>query len=166
MTSYHSAGKLSQNSFLTDPLVPDPENLPVPLGWSLLVRPYPVKETTKGGIIMSSSDIDYTNNTTNIGRVVAIGPCCWSQPQHRNIHGEKFNWVEVGDFVSYPKHTGGKRKFKGVSFIILNDDEITDFLPDPLVFNEVGNQMNIPEDDLKKYNTVYNPNYKQKGNKE
>lgn len=160
MSAYQGAGKLSQNSFITDPTVPDPENLPQPLGWTILVRPYPVKETTKGGIIMSSGEVDYINNTSNIGRVVAVGPCCWSQPQHRDKHGNKFDWVKVGDFISYPKHTGGKRKFKGVSFILLNDDEITDFLPDPLVFNEVGNQMDIPEEDLKKYNTIYNENYK------
>ena len=70
----------------------------------------------------------------------------------------------MGDFVAYPKHVGAKRKFKGVSYVVLNDDEITDFLPDPQVFNEDGCKLNIPKEDLEMYNTIYNPNFKTKGN--
>lgn len=161
--TFQAVGRLNKNDWVTDPTTPDPENLPVPLGWNLIIRPYPVEEKSTSGIILTSESIDFMNGTTNIGRVVAIGPCCWSQSQHKNIKGERFNWVDVGDFVAYPRNCGYKRKFKGVSYIILGDDEVTDFLPDPRVFDETGYKINIPEDHLKKYNTVFNPNFKSKG---
>jgi hypothetical protein len=67
--------------------------------------------------------------------------------------------VKIGDFVSFPKHTGAFRKFKGVSFVILGDDQIIERLPDPLVFgedNESYMNIDIPKEDLEKYNTIYN----------
>lgn len=156
--SYQTNSKLSKNEWITNPQVKDPENLPEPLGWTILVRPYPVKEQTKAGIILASESIDYINGLVNVGRVVKIGPCAYMRPDHK-IKGEQKNWVEVGDFVSWPRHVGAKRKFKGVSFVVLNDDELVEKLPDPMVFNEESFQMEIPEEDLKNYNTIYNPNY-------
>ncbi len=160
---FQAGGRLDNAEWVTDPLVNDPENLPVPLGWTILVRPYPVQEKTQGGIILSTDDRNMMANITNIGRVVSIGKCAWNRPNHRDPQGKQFNWVEVGDFVAYPKHVGAKRKFKGVSFVVLNDDEITDFLPDPQVFNESGVKLDIPEEHLIKYNTIYNANFVTRG---
>jgi hypothetical protein len=43
---------------------------------------------------------------------------------------------------------------------MLVDDDIMEILPDPLVFaEEDSHNINIPEEDLKKYNSIYNPNY-------
>lgn len=153
MSSYQVSGSLQNNDFITDPEVPCPENLPEPLGWNLLVRPYPIETQTKGGIILSSDEVNYMNTVTNIGRVIKIGPCCWNKPEH----GEP--WVEEGDFVSYPKHVGSYRKFKGVSYVLLGDDEIVEKLPDPLVFDNDAQssylRINIPKEHLEKYNTIY-----------
>ena len=153
--SYLANTKLDQNTWITPPEVEDPANLPQPLGWCLLVRPYPIhQDKNKSSIIMSESEIDYMNYVTNIGRVVSIGPCCWQGAEHRQ-NGEQKNWVEVGDFISYPKNVGARRKFKGVSYVLLVDDEIVERLPDPQVFDNSYYRINIPEDHLKKYNTVH-----------
>ena len=149
---YAATSRLQNSDYVTDPRVPDPENLPEPLGWNLLVRPYPISEKTKSGLFLTSEDRDYLTMITNIGRVVSVGPCCWNKEEHGGP------WAQVGDFITYPKHTGAYRKFKGVSFVILGDDQIVERLPDPLVFGE-GSQsymnIDIPEEDLKKYNTIY-----------
>ncbi len=153
--AYQSKNKLSNNAWITDPRVPNPDNLPEPLGWHLLIRPYPVKEgerITKSGLVVSGSEIDFLNYVTNIGRVVAIGPCCYNRQEHK-VGGEKQAWVQVGDFVSFPKNVGSKRKFKGVSFIILADDEVVERLPDPQVFNDAYYQIDVPEEHMKLYNT-------------
>ena len=152
---YAPALKLDKNGWITDPKVPDPENIPKPLGWTLLVRPYPVTTSKRSSIIMPDTDIDYINYVSNIGRVVAIGPCCWNRPEHRDVNGERFDWVKIGDFVSYPKNTGARRKFKGVSFVHLVDDEIVEKLEDPQIFNDDYYTLDVPEEDLKKYNTIY-----------
>lgn len=155
-TSYQSNTKLDKNGWITDPSIPDPENLPIPLGWCLLVRPYPITANrAKTSLIMVDETADYMNYVTNIGRVVSVGPSCWSRPEHRNIAGEQVAWAKVGDFVSYPKNVGARRKFKGVSYVLLVDDEIVERLPDPQVFDEGFYKLNIPQADLEKYNTIH-----------
>lgn len=157
--SYQTNSQLNRNEWVSDGCTEDPDNLPQPLGWHVLVRPYPIKEQTKGGIIIANESIDYMSNLINIGRVVSIGPCCWNRTEHF-IDGEQSNWVQVGDFVAWPRHKGHKRKFKDVSFVLLSDDELVEKLPDPLVFKDEMLDIDIPQEHLEKYNTIYNPNWK------
>lgn len=155
--TYQASSRLDKNAWVTDPEIPDPENIPQPLGWCLLVRPYPVTENkAKSSVLLLPDEVkDGLNHVMNIGRVVAIGPCCWSRPEHKDIHGKRFDWVEIGDFVSYPKNMGARRKFKGVSYTLLVDDEIVEKLPDPQIFEDDFVKLDIPESHLKKYNTIY-----------
>jgi len=154
--TYQDQGKLDRTAWITDPRVPDPENLPEPLGWCILVRPYPVTNASKSSLKISDKEMDYVNHVTNIGRVVSVGASAYSKDDHKSFDGKQEQWVKPGDFVSFPKHAGSKRKFKGVSFIILVDDEIVERLPDPQIFDDGPYRIDIPEEDLKKYNTVYN----------
>jgi co-chaperonin GroES (HSP10) len=157
---YQKPTNLNDNDYITDPNLPDPENLPEMLGWNILCRPYPVDQMTRGGIILSVNDTEVQRNATNIARVVDVGPCAWNRSQHRNRDGYIFEWVQPGDFISYPRHVGKMRNYKGVTFVVLCDDEITERLVDPMVFHEDEHfNLNIPQADLEKYNTVYNPNF-------
>lgn len=156
INAYQSNSKITQNGWITDPSIPDPDNLPIPLGWCVLVRPYPIDyNRDKTSLMMSQSDIDFLNHVTNIGRVVAVGQSCWTRSEHRNSEGDYAPWAKVGDFVSFPKNVGARRKFKGVSYVLLVDDEIVERLPDPQVFDDGFFQLNIPQEHLEKYNTIY-----------
>lgn len=159
---YQTNTKTNDNDWITSPSVPDPENLFEPLGWTVVVRPYPTKSKSVGGILLTNETVDFANYRTNIGRIVAIGKSCWNRPEHRDAEGNRYDWCKVGDFVEWGSHIGKKRKFKGVGYIVINDDEIISRLPDPIVYQEGDSSMvmDIPEEDLKKYNTIYNPNYK------
>ena len=157
---YQKANNIQDNDFITDPRIPDPMNLPIPLGWNIMVRPYPIQGVTKGGIILSSNDAEYMRNATNIARVVAVGSCSWNRSQHKSRDGTNEPWVEVGDFISYPRFKGALRNFKGVTFAILSDDDIVERLVDPVVFAEDDiYYLDIPDEDLKKYNTIYNKDW-------
>jgi co-chaperonin GroES (HSP10) len=158
---YQKPTNLHDNDYITDPNIKDPDNLPQPLGWNILVRPYPIEQVTKGGIILSVNDAEYTRNATNIARVVSVGPCCWNRSQHRDKDGNQFDWAQVGDFIAYPRHVGKMRNFKGVTYVVLADDEIIERLIDPLVFTEDDHySLQIPCDHLETYNTIYNPDFK------
>ena len=152
---YSAAGKLDRNGWITPPDVEDPNNLPEPLGWTILVRPYPIVQSSSSLIIMPDEDINYINYVSNVGRIVAVGPCAWTRPEHKNAEGERFEWAKVGDFVTYPKNTGARRKFKNVSFVLLCDDEIVEKLTDPQIFDDDIYTLDIPEDHLTKYNTIH-----------
>ena len=159
---YQTNTKYNANEWITDPSVPDPLNKPIPSGWTIWVRPYPAKTKTTGGILLNDDTIDTANYRTNIGRVVSIGKSCWNRPEHRDSEGNRYEWCKVGDFIEWGSHIGKKRKFKGVGYIIINDDEILSVLPDPVVYKDdegsgtIG--INIPDEDLKKYNTII-PHY-------
>jgi co-chaperonin GroES (HSP10) len=153
-STYQTQGRLDANCWITDPSIPDPDNIPVPLGWCVLIRPYPVEQNKlKSSLIMPTAEIEHMNYVTNIGRVVSVGPCCWNRAEHKMKDGTQKDWVQVGDFVSFPKNVGQRRKFKGVSYVLLVDDEIVERLPDPQVFDDGFYQVRIPEADLVKYNT-------------
>lgn len=157
---YMTGSKVDTNKGITPASVPDPENLPIPCGWTILVRPYGVTiDENKTGLILPDEQADYMSYLSNVGRVVAVGPCAWTRPEHRNKQNEQFDWVQVGDFVSYAKMAGAKRKFKDVSFVLLVDDEVLEKLPDPLVLDDDLYKIDIPEDHLTKYNSIHNPNY-------
>lgn len=158
---YQKPTNMHDNDYICDPELPDPDNIPQMLGWNILVRPYPIEAMSRGGIILSTNDVEYGKHATNVARVVDIGPCAWNRSQHRDKDGNRFDWVQVGDFVSYPRHVGKMRNYKGVTFTVLADDEINERLVDPMVFGEDSRfVLQIPQEDLEKYNTIYNPNFK------
>ncbi len=153
--AYQASNKLSKNGWITDPRVEDPKNLPRPQGWLMLIRPYPVKYKSKSSLLMPDSEVDFMNYTTNIGRVVSQGLSCYTKPDHRDRHGNYSPWCQVGDFISWPKNIGSRRVYKGVSYVVITDDDMNEVLPDPQVFDdtEAGYQLDIPEEHMKKYNT-------------
>lgn len=104
---------------------------------------------------MSSNEMEHMNYVTNIGRVVSVGPCCWNRAEHKMKDGTQKDWAQVGDFVSFPKNVGQRRKFKNVSFVLLVDDEIVERLPDPQVFDDGYYQIKIPSEHLTTYNTYH-----------
>lgn len=156
--AYEAPSRMNRNGLISDPTLPDPDNLPEPLGWCLLVRPYPVGRAKHSSIELPDEVIDGMSYVTNIARVVSVGPCCWSRPEHRDSDGNQFQWVKPGDFISYPRNVGSRRTFKGVTYILLVDDEVVERLPDPLAFDDGYFKINIPKEDLEKYNTIYNEN--------
>lgn len=147
--AYQAATRYEKNSaWITDPRVPDPEQLPNPLGWCLLVRPYPIiVNRDKTSLIVGQNDLDFMNYVANIGKVIKIGPCCWNRPEHKNKDGERFDWVKEGDFVAFSKSVGARRKYKGVSYVLLVDDDVIEKLDDPQFFSDQDlYKLDIPED--------------------
>lgn len=160
ISSYQGKTAFLENDWISDPTLPDPDNLPEPLGWQVLVRPYPVKTQTNGGIILVGDTVEEETNACNIGRIVKVGPCCWNERAHLDNEGTK-DWVpKEGDFITFARYKGLRRSFKGVTYVLLNDDDLLEKLPDPRVFDDTSVfSLNIPQEDLEKYNTIHNPNY-------
>lgn len=101
---------------------PDPEVLPGVKGWRVLVRPYPAQEKTKGGIIIPDTSKDYQDLLRCVGKVVKMGDLCYKRPEI--FFGDYDPWCQVGDWVLLPKYAGTKIQYKGVRYIMCNDDEI------------------------------------------
>ena len=103
--------------------------LPIPMGWKILIQPNQIKQQTKGGIILPSKAKENEAYLTAHGQVCAVGELAY---RDRNT-GERWKLSatpKVGDRITYGKYAGQKLVINGVRFLLLNDDEITSILPD------------------------------------
>jgi co-chaperonin GroES (HSP10) len=120
-------------SWVTDIETPDPEVLPTMFGYNLLVRPIE-PDAQVGNIYLPDQFREDVHYLTNIGRVMAMGSQCYidADAKGKNPHGRYgHKWCEVGDYVVWGRHRGQKIKVRGVSCVILADDEIVMGLEDP-----------------------------------
>ena len=104
-------------------------HLPVPMNWKVLVQPNKPKEKAEGGIILPSMAKDNESYLTAHGLIAAMGELAY---RDRDT-GDPWKMTvrpKVGDRVTYGKYAGQKIVVNGVSFLILNDDEITSILPE------------------------------------
>lgn len=107
----------TQDIIKTNVEVPDPTPLPVPHAWMVMVRPVPVRKVTKGGIIMPDTlQRDYANLTT-VGRVVAFGADVFKV-------GNATQSYTIGDYVVWSRLRGERFVYKGVSFVLIADDDV------------------------------------------
>jgi co-chaperonin GroES (HSP10) len=78
------------------------ENWPVPSGWRMLIEPLAATTITDSGF-MTTNETQVTEKYQNfVGRVVAMGPLCYTHPKFMGCEP----WCKVGDYVGYLKHTG------------------------------------------------------------
>lgn len=110
----------------------DPDELPEPTGWRILVRPLQVQDKTEAGIILTSDTQSDAEWNITVGRILAVGPLAWQ----RADMGEEA-WAEVGDYVLYAKYSGHKITYQGTALILLNDDGVLMRIPSPeLLFQD------------------------------
>ena len=121
-------GKATTNDqWITDNVVDDPDILPELPGYHILIRPLSVRSETKGGIIMPDSLKDDIQYLTTVGKVVKIGELAYKD-KHKFSEGA---WCSVGDFVCYGKHTGQKFLYKGIRYLLIYDDQVIMKINDP-----------------------------------
>ena len=103
------------------------ERLPKPTGWRILILPYTLPESTKGGVILSDETRTREQLATNIGYVVSLGPDAYADT-------DKFPdgaWCKKGDWVMFGRYAGSRFKIDGAEPRLLNDDEILAVIDDP-----------------------------------
>jgi chaperonin GroES len=110
--------------WFTDDDVPDPQTVPEPQAWRVVVRPISPLSKTAGGIYLPDDFVDKQSYATTIGRVLRLGPTSF----HREDLTDE---IQVGDFVLYGKYAGMRFECEGVRLLIMNDDELLAKVPDP-----------------------------------
>ena len=95
-------------------------NIPNPVGYRMLVRPYSGQAKTKGGVILADETQDKIQMTTVVGLVVKMGDLCYED----NEKFPKGAWCNEGQFVVYGRYAGSRFNTKYGEHRILNDDEI------------------------------------------
>lgn len=87
-------------------------------GAKVLVKPEPIEEVTKGGIVIASTIRERSQLKQTRGELVDVGPLAGED------QGEP--WVKPGDTVMFARYGGIVLKGKdGEVYRILNDEDIT-----------------------------------------
>ena len=103
------------------------EKIPQPSGWRMVLFPLKLQGKTKGGVLLTDDTVTESQVTTNICKVLKMGPECYKDK-------EKFPsgpWCKEGDGVLITRYAGSRIRIDGGELRIINDDEILAVVDDP-----------------------------------
>ena len=103
------------------------EKIPQPSGWRMVLFPLKLQGKTKGGVLLTDDTVTESQVTTNICKVLKMGPECYKDK-------EKFPsgpWCKEGDWVLITRYAASRIRIDGGELRIINDDEILAVVDDP-----------------------------------
>ena len=103
------------------------EKVPNPSGYRITLFPLKLENKTKSGIHLTDETIQESQITTNICKVLKVGPDAYKDK-------EKFPtgpWCKVDDWVLITRYAGSRIKIDGGELRIINDDEILAVIDNP-----------------------------------
>ena len=103
------------------------EKIPQPSGWRMVLFPLKLQGKTKGGVLLTDDTVTESQVTTNICKVLKMGPECYKDK-------EKFPsgpWCKEGDWVLITRYAGSRIRIDGGELRIINDDEMLAVVDDP-----------------------------------
>ena len=103
------------------------EKVPNPTGYRIVLFPLKLDSKTKSGIILTDETVAESQITTNICKVLKVGPDAYKDK-------EKFPtgpWCKSDDWVLITRYAGSRIRIDGGELRIINDDEILAVIDDP-----------------------------------
>ena len=121
----------SKGAALKTDSAPDEEleaQLPIPVGYHLLVAMPEVEEKYEDSNILKAVDVMNREAVMSIiGLVLGMGDQAYSD-KDRFSSGA---WCEVGDYVMFRANTGTRFNVRGAEYRLMNDDSIEAIVKDP-----------------------------------
>ena len=109
-----------------------------PFGSGIVIQLKNGAEKTEGGILVGAGATQTDNDTTQVGKVIALGPVCFCNRETGKqwIEGA---WCKEGDFVRIPLHLGSARSWRiavpgkdyFAVFTIIDDLQLAGLQADP-----------------------------------
>ena len=103
------------------------DKVPNPTGYRMTLFPLKLESKTKSGLYLTDETVQESQLTTNICKVLKMGPECYEDKQ-------KFPsgpWCKVDDWVLITRYAGSRIRIDGGELRIINDDEILAVIDDP-----------------------------------
>ena len=103
------------------------EKVPNPTGYRIVLFPLKLDSKTKSGIILTDETVAESQITTNICKVLKVGPDAYKDK-------DKFptgQWCKTDDWVLITRYAGSRIRIDGGELRIINDDEILAVIDDP-----------------------------------
>ena len=103
------------------------EKVPNPTGYRIVLFTLKLDSKTKSGIILTDETVAESQITTNICKVLKVGPDAYKDK-------DKFPtgpWCKTDDWVLITRYAGSRIRIDGGELRIINDDEILAVIDDP-----------------------------------
>ena len=103
------------------------EKVPNPTGYRIVLFPLKLDSKTKSGIILTDETVAESQITTNICKVLKVGPDAYKDK-------DKFPtgpWCKTDDWVLITRYAGSRIRIDGGELRIINDDEVLAVVDDP-----------------------------------
>ena len=103
------------------------EKVPNTTGYRIVLFPLKLDSKTKSGIILTDETVAESQITTNICKVLKVGPDAYKDK-------DKFPtgpWCKTDDWVLITRYAGSRIRIDGGELRIINDDEILAVIDDP-----------------------------------
>ena len=103
------------------------DKVPNPTGYRITLFPLKLDSKTKSGIILTDDTVQESQLTTNICKVLKVGPDAYKDK-------EKFPtgpWCKTDDWVLITRYAGSRIRIDGGELRTINDDEILAVIDDP-----------------------------------
>jgi len=121
----------SKGAVLKTNFTPDEEleaQLPIPVGYHLLVAMPEVEDKYEDSSILKSVDVMNREAVMSIiGLVLGMGAQAYSDKDRFSAGA----WCEVGDYVMFRANTGTRFNVRGAEYRLMNDDSIEAIVKDP-----------------------------------
>ena len=105
--------------------------LPIPVGYRLLVKMYVTPEKV-GGLFRPDAAKTLEDSASICAHVVAMGPDVYCDE-------EKFDepWTKIGDWIVIRAYSGTRLKVNGAEYRLINDDMVEAVVIDPSTVERV-----------------------------
>ena len=103
------------------------EKVPNPSGYRITLFPLKLDSKTKSGIILTDDTVQESQLTTNICKVLKVGPDAYKD-KDKVPTGP---WCKQDDWVLITRYAGSRIRIDGGELRIINDDEILAVIDDP-----------------------------------
>ncbi len=113
--------------YSTEVKLPDPEKIPTPMGYKVLIAVPKVEEKTAGGIYRPDILRKQEETASIFGYVLSMGDLAYKDET-------KFPtgpYCKVGDWVMFRSYSGTRFKIADQEFRLINDDTIEAVIDDP-----------------------------------
>lgn len=117
------------------PRLPDvnPDDVPRPLDWKILVLPVMAPDTTESGIALATDTVRHMDLMRSVGVVLAIGPLAYSSVRG---YPDDYMPIKVGDWVNFHAISGQDTLMRDkagmmVKIKYLNENDLLAIPPNP-----------------------------------
>ncbi len=117
--------------FVHDLDTPIPEGVPIPHVWKIALFPVRTRAVTRGGIILTDDTLEVQLWHHQLFKVAKVGSQVMRGPAYEGYTIAEEERPKVGDLWLINPKAPQRYIYKGIHFVVINDDQLISRIDDP-----------------------------------